>query len=129
MFGKIIEKLFGSKHERDIKRITPIVDEINKIYLTLKDLSDEELRSKTDEFKARIMEEVGEQRKQIEALKEKLKNVGTEEEIDFEKIRLKIEELEKEENRKTEEVLWEIMPEAYAVVKETCRRLDRKSVV
>jgi len=127
MFGKIIEKLFGSKHERDIKRITPIVDEINKIYLTLKDLSDEELRSKTDEFKARIMEEVGEQRKQIEALKEKLKNVGTEEEIDFEKIRLKIEELEKEENRKTEEVLWEIMPEAYAVVKETCRRLLGKS--
>jgi len=127
MLGNVLEKVFGSKHEKDIKRLTPVVEEINRIYETLKDLTDDELRSKTDEFKARIQGHIGETRQQIEDLREKLKSPEHDENIDYLELRQTIENLEKEEHKMTEEVLWDILPEAFAVVKETCRRLLGKS--
>lgn len=51
---KLLEKIFGSYSAKEIKRITPIVDKIEEIEETLKDLSDEELRGKTEEFKKRL---------------------------------------------------------------------------
>ncbi len=123
MFSKLLETIFGSKHTRDVKRITPIVEEVNRIYDTLRDLSDEALRSKTDEFKRKIQERIGELQIKIQSLKEKLQGVGTDENIDFDAVRQEIEQLEKEEFEVTEEVLLDILPEAFAVVKETCRRL------
>lgn len=127
MFDKIAEKIFGNKHQKDIKRITPIVEEINHIYNTLKELSDEELKGKTAEFKTKIRERVGDIQQEIQNLGDKLKSIISDEEIDYDDVRRGIEDLEKEEKEKTEEVLWEILPEAYAVVKETCRRLLEKS--
>ena len=50
------KKLFGSKHEKDVKRLTPVVDEITALLPALAELSDEQLRGKTDEFRARIQE-------------------------------------------------------------------------
>jgi len=85
LIGKLIGRVFGSKYERDVKRYTPIVEEINRIYHTLADLSEEELRAKTEEFKACIAE------RQADG-----------------------EELEK--------ILDDLLPQAYAVVKEACRR-------
>ena len=58
--ANILTRMFGTKHERDIKKIIPIVEEINRIYESLSDLSDEELKSKTDEFKKRIKEKTQE---------------------------------------------------------------------
>ncbi len=128
MFNKILEKLFGSKHQRDIQRLTPIVEEINRIFIALQNISDEELKEKTDEFKKRIQEKIGGTQKEIEELKNKLRIVTEGEEVDYEQIRQGIEDLEKEEKEGTEEILWEILPEAYAVVKETCRRFCGKSI-
>lgn len=127
MFDKLIEKIFGSKHQRDIKRLAPIVEEINRVFETLEDLSDEDLKGKTEEFKAKIQERVRNIRQEIEILREKLRAVGFDEEVDYDDVRRRIEDLEKEEHESTEEVLWEILPEAFAVVKETCRRLLGKS--
>jgi len=127
MIEKMIEKIFGSKHQRDIKQMEPIVREINRIYDTLKDISDEELKAKTDEFKAKIQERIKEIQEEIRSLKEKLRAVVFEEGLDYDNIRHDVEELEKEELTATEEVLEEIMPETFAVVKETCRRLLGKS--
>ncbi len=76
--GTALKKVFGTKHQRDIRTLTPLVEEINEIYAGLQSLSDEELRGKTDEFRQRL-------------------NEG--------------------------ETLDDIMTEAFAVVKETCRRL------
>ncbi len=81
MFEKFITKIFGSKHQRDIKKIQPQVEEINRIYPGLSTLSDEQLTAKTEEFKKRLAEG---------------------------------------------ETLDDILPEAYAVVKDTCRRLVGK---
>ncbi|MBN2030263.1 preprotein translocase subunit SecA [bacterium] len=128
MFSKVIEKIFGSKHQRDIQRLTPVVEEINRIFITLQDISDEELKNKTSEFKKRIQEKIGDIQKEIEELNNKLRIVTEGENIDYESIRQQIEDLGKKEKEGTEEVLWEILPEAYAVVKETCRRFCGKSI-
>ena len=125
--SNIINKMFGNKHDRDVNRLVPMVEEINRIAESLHSLSDEELKEKTSVFRSRIQERVGEIQKQLEDLKDRLKAVASDEEIDYEGTRRRIEELEKEEHEKTEAVLNEILPEAFAVVKETCRRLVGKS--
>ncbi len=53
-----LQKIFGSKHDKDVKGILPIVDEINEIYAKLSSLSDEELRAQTDKFRSRIAEQL-----------------------------------------------------------------------
>ena len=127
MITKVIEKIFGSKHQRDIERLKPITEEINRIFESLKNLTDEELRNKTQEFKAKIQERVGSLAQEIQQLRNNLKSVVADKEIDYDDVRRQIKELEKEEKEKTEEVLREMLPEAFAVVKETCRRLLGKS--
>jgi preprotein translocase subunit SecA len=82
MVVNLIARIFGSKHERDIKRIWPLVEEINAEFERLRDLSDEALTAKTDEFRKRLAEG---------------------EELDA------------------------LLPEAFAVVKEVCRRLCGQS--
>ena len=69
----IIKKIFGDKHEKDLKVLWPIVDEINTHYEAIKNLTDDELRNKTKEFKEKIQTHTEETRKQIEELKSKLK--------------------------------------------------------
>ena len=69
----IIKKIFGSKHERDAKKLVPIVEEVNEAFAKLQSLSDDELRHKTEEFRSRIKEEAAEYEKEIDELKEKLK--------------------------------------------------------
>ncbi|HEX9912914.1 MAG TPA: preprotein translocase subunit SecA, partial [candidate division Zixibacteria bacterium] len=100
MSENIITKIFGSKHERDIKKIKPRVEEINPLFEEYESLSDEELKGKTGEFKQRIKEYL-----------EPYQTEGT-----------PAEELKKAE----QEILDQILPEAFAVVKETCRRLVGK---
>jgi len=99
----IISKLFGTKHDRDIKKILPIVEKINQYYDEYQSLSDEELKAKTEEFKARLEEA----RKEVRE---------TEGEIDEETLEDRIYETE-------QDMLDKLLPEAFAVVKDTCRRL------
>src|SRR4051812_18912243 len=70
---KFIEKLFGSKHEKDVKYLLPIVDQINAEYDKLQSLTDEELQAKTAEFRARIKEAVGGIEEEMTQLREELK--------------------------------------------------------
>jgi preprotein translocase subunit SecA len=125
MLSNILKKIFGDKNEKALKDLWPIVDLINQEYEKLKDLSDDELRNKTLEFKSRINEATKELTSQINDLKEQLQSIK-----DADKkheIHDQIDELENELTDKYEEVLDEILPEAYAVVKDTCRRLVGKS--
>jgi preprotein translocase subunit SecA len=133
----LLTKIFGSKHERDIKRIRPIVTQINEIYETLHDLPDSELRAKTDQFKAQIAEATAEVRAELFKLNSFLRGetegisgngvdnpeAEPEPELTTEELREKIVELENQERQIIKETLDAILPEAYAVVKETCRRL------
>jgi len=128
MLGKLAVKLFGNKHEREIKRIKPIVEKINSYYEEFHTLTDGELRAKTDVFKQRIRERTEPFKIKIERLKEELAESFRRDEslARRDAIREEIARLEEEEKKATAEVLDEILPEAYAVVKETCRRLVGK---
>ncbi len=116
---KILTKLFGSKSQRDIKAIKPIVDEILKIYPTIDALSNDELRAKTRELKAIVQGSGDELRKEINNLKDKIESTAIE---NREAIFTKIDKLEKEILERYEEKLNEVLPTAFAIVKSTCRR-------
>jgi len=122
---KFLTKIFGTKHEKDIKRLVPIVNKINEIYEQLCTLSDDELRAKTANLKARIKAHCAETEKALEEEKKKLNNLDlTFDEVQA--IKEEIELLEKQLHEETEEILNELLPEAFAIVKETCRRLVGK---
>ena len=118
---KFFSSLFGSKNEKDVKSLWPIVEEINRQYATLQSLTDDVLRAKTQEFKARIAEAVKETRGGIERIQNDLKSES--DPMKREELFNELESLEKEEYEIIKETLDEILPEAFAVVKETCRRL------
>src|SRR5690606_5106658 len=125
---KFLSKLFGSKSERDIKSIQPIVEKIKGEYSKLTNLSHDELRAKTIEFKSRIQEYL----KDIDAEIAELKSKGDDHAVDIsEKTEIyeKIDKLKKDRDKKLEEVLAEILPEAFAVVKETARRFTENTSI
>ncbi len=115
-----VKKIFGTKYERDIKTYGPIVDEINEIYEDLHDISNDELRNKTLRFRERI----GEYLSDIDAEVEQLEKEADDEENLGQKEALfkEIDQLKEDRDKALEEVLQEILPEAFAVVKETARR-------
>lgn len=121
---KIIKKIFGDKYEKDLKLLWPIVTEINEHYETIKNLTDDELRSKTNEFKEKIKAHTEETRKQIDELRAKLQS---DEDFDRNTAYDELDGLEETLNDQYEEILDLILPEAFAVVKSTCARLVGKS--
>jgi len=120
----IIKKIFGDKHSKDVKELWPIVEEINEEYEKIKDLSDDELRGKTDEFKQRIQDFTAEIRQNIEQLKIRLQS---DEDFDRQTVYDELDKLEEQLNDQYEDILDQILPEAFAVVKSTCQRLVGKS--
>lgn len=120
--------MFGTKHDRDVKAMKPIVAQINKIYETLHTLTDEQLKAKTDEFRNKVKENTAAVENEKLTLTEKLKNevltVGK-----IADINEKVKQLDKQIFELANGTLNEILPEAYAVVKETCRRLTERGYI
>ena len=121
---KLIKKIFGDKHEKDLKVIWPIVSEINDHYETIKNLTDDELINKTKEFREKIQAHTEVTRKNIDELKTRLQS---DEDFDRNAAYDELDDLEEKLNDEYEEILDELLPEAYAVVKSTCKRLVGKS--
>jgi preprotein translocase subunit SecA len=120
----IVKKIFGDKHEKSLKLLWPYVDVINQEYEKLKNLTDDELRAKTEDFKKQINEYTAETRKQIDELKEKLQS---DEDFDRGAVYDELDDLFDKLNDEYEEILNQLLPEAFAVVKSTCERLLGKS--
>jgi preprotein translocase subunit SecA len=122
IINKTLKRFFGTKSDTDMKEVAPYVPLILAEYEKLSKISNDELRARTFDFKNRINEHIAD----IEAELSELTSV-TEENADMEmhekeKQYARIDELKKERNTKIEEILLEILPEAFAVVKETARR-------
>ncbi|TVR85745.1 MAG: preprotein translocase subunit SecA [Saprospirales bacterium] len=118
-------KIFGNKHEKEVRSLMPIVEEINEIGESLVELSHDELRNKTFEFKERINESLSEINEEIDNLQEQ---ADVEEDLEVkEQLFNDIDSLIEERNQELEEVLQEMLPEAFAVVKETARRFVKNS--
>ena len=127
--ANFLSKLFGNKSQRDLKEVRPYLDAALAVYPTIKELSNDELRAKTIEFKERIRQAVAAEEDELASLRHRV-----EEEYDMpveekEQLYKRIDDLEKTSYDKTQEVLNEILPEAFAVVKETARRFAENEEV
>ncbi len=129
MLGFISKIFGGSKSEKDVKKIEPYVAKINEYFTAYQSLDNDELRGKTQEFRARIKEYLSEIDAEIAA-----KNTAADE-LPFndltgkDTIYQEVDKLKKERDKKIEEVLEAILPEAFAVVKETARRFKESPEV
>ncbi|MHA8083269.1 preprotein translocase subunit SecA [Aquirufa sp. A-Brett2-15D] len=126
--SKSVTKIFGTKSERDIKALMPIVENIKIEYAKLASLTDDELRGKTAEFKSRIAASLADIDNQITSLHTSAEET---EDVDAkDRFFQEIDALNIERNSSLEVVLLEILPEAFAVVKETARRFtENKQLV
>ncbi len=118
-----ISKLFGgNKSEKDVKLVEPVVAQINQFFTTYQSISNDQLRAKTTEFKQRIQDHLSEIDQEIARLKVEAENMPAEEMQNRDASYQAIDQLIKDRDKKIEEILKEILPEAFAVVKETARR-------
>jgi preprotein translocase subunit SecA len=126
MLKSALKALLGSPHKREAKKLQPLVDEINEVYEGLASLSDDELKAKTEEFRAYIAEQTAEVKEKIEDLRAQKRK--SEDADEREALSFQINEFEKELLEVIEASLEELLPEAFAVVKDTCRRLMGKEI-
>ena len=117
---KIFKKIFGTKYDRDVKEYSPVVDVINEHFESYKSLTNDQLRNKSLEFKSKIADFLKEIDDEISELNQKA--ADTADVFDKEAIYNEVDALVKERDTELEKVLKEILPEAFAVVKETSRR-------
>jgi len=120
----LFKKIFGDKNTKDVNELIPIAAEINEEFAKLQNLSDDELRNKTAEFKLKLQEETAEIRQKLEELHLQLQK---DEDFDRQAAYDQVDALEESLHEKYEDVLDELLPQAFAVVKETCKRLVGKS--
>ncbi|WP_020568494.1 preprotein translocase subunit SecA [Neolewinella persica] len=123
MFKKVLGKLFGSKQDRDVATYQPVVDEINVVFEGLSSLTNDELRNRTHDLRARINEHLSAIDEQITQL-----NAAAEAEDNFREkdaIYKEVDQLKEQRDKELEVVLKEILPEAFATVKEAARRFSQ----
>jgi len=126
MINNILKRFFGTKSDRDIKEVDPMVVQINEIYEQYHSLSNDELRNKSKELKEKVQQVVTDDQKKIEELKLK---VAEEEIEDQDAVYDEIDNIEKEIDKKFDNILIEILPEAFALIRETAKRLKENEQV
>ncbi|MBQ4519746.1 MAG: preprotein translocase subunit SecA [Bacteroidaceae bacterium] len=125
-FNDFLSKIFGNKSTRDMKEIQPWVEKVKAAYENISKLSNDELRAKTEELKQIIRDSAAKENEQLAKLKAQI------EETDIEKrepLFAQIDKLEKEVLDRYEEALNEVLPDAFAIVKDTARRFTENGEV
>ncbi len=117
MIGKVLAKIFGTQNERDLKRIAPLVEQVNALEPEMQRLTDEQFRMKTDEFRARIKARLQEAEAEISRVSEEIQSAPDDQR------RGEMEELNKRRLQARNQALDEILPEAFAVAREAGRRV------
>ena len=122
ILNKAITSIFGKKSDRDLKEITPLITKILAEYSQLEHISHDQLREKSNEFRKIIDERLAENRTEISDLEREAEGNPDMELSKKEDIYRQVDQLKKEGKKITEEVLLELLPKAFAVMKETARR-------
>jgi preprotein translocase subunit SecA len=127
MLNILSKILGGNKSEKDVKKIEPQVEKINRFFDEYQSLSNDDLRSKTQEFKQRIKEHLKEIDEAIASKKAEADALPEEEMQNRDALYKEADELKKDRDKKIEEALNDILSEAFAVVKETARRFKENT--
>jgi preprotein translocase subunit SecA len=127
MFKSLITKVFGDRHEREARKLQPLVDEINDIAEELKSLPESELQAQTVKLRGIVEERTRDLEEEVAELRDRKRH--TEDATERESLSVAIKETEDRLKQAIEDVLEEILPEAYATVKEACRRLFGTDIV
>ena len=118
-FNKLLKSLFGDKSSRDMKLIQPLVEQVKAVYPEVQKLDNDALRQRTKTLQLQVQNSAQEQKARIEELKATIENTPIDERAD---IFAQIDKIEKEVLEIYEQALNEVMPEVFAIVKETARR-------
>ncbi|MGH7466900.1 MAG: preprotein translocase subunit SecA [Longimicrobiales bacterium] len=121
MLKELISKVFGTRHEREARKLAPQVEEINSFVETLQSLSDEQLRGQTEKLRAIVKGRTVELEQELAELRQAKRK--TEEAEERTRLALDVQSVEQELKTQLQTALNEVLPEAYATVKEACRRL------
>src|SRR5574344_509545 len=125
-FNAVIGMLFGNTATRDMKEIKPWVDKVKAVYPEISKLSNDELRTKTQELRKYMFDSAAEERNKIEELKATIETIELEER---ETVFVQIDKLDKEVLDKYEKALDDVLPEAFAIVKDTARRFNENEEI
>lgn len=120
VINKVLGLFLGNKYERDMKEINPYVEKVHTEYAKIKDLTNDQLRDKTQELKKELHSRIADDENKISSLKEKAED--EEDVYRKEEIYTEIDKIEKNIDSKLESILDELLPVAFAIVKETARR-------
>ncbi|HUP90535.1 MAG TPA: preprotein translocase subunit SecA [Longimicrobiales bacterium] len=121
MLKGLVSKVFGTRHEREARKLAPLVEEINEIVDDLASLSDDELKAQTTKFREILRERTEELEQELAELRQTKRK--TEEAAEREQLTQEIQRTEDALKEAIKDTLDEILPEAFATVKEACRRL------
>lgn len=124
----LLKKLFGSKADRDMKEIKPILDKVLAAYGRIDKLSDDGLRKETDRIKEIIHNKIAADEDRKKSLRAQLEDVSIAVE-QKEALATEVDKLTKKIDEEIEEVLNEVLPDAFAVMKSTARRFKEKEVI
>lgn len=125
-FNEFLSKLFGNKATRDMKEIVPWVEKVKAAYPDINKLSNDELRAKTKELQKFVKDSATDLREKIDELKSKVEETELEQR---EGLFAQIDKLEKEVLDRYEKALDEILPQAFAIVKDTARRFAENAEI
>ena len=125
-FNQILSSIFGNKSTRDMKEIQPWVNKVKAVYPEIQKLDNDALRAKTEELKAYIRNSAAEQRAKVDELKAKVESTELE---DREELFNQIDKLEKEILDLYEKALDDVLPTAFAIVKDTARRFTENEEI
>ncbi|MBS4043567.1 MAG: preprotein translocase subunit SecA [Chitinophagaceae bacterium] len=127
---KLLGKLLGgNKSEKDVNKIKPVVTQINTFFQEYQGLSNDALRNKTQEFKQRIKEHLQEIDALIKEKQDQAEALPSTEIHVKDSIYQEVDKLKKDRDKKIEEILASILPEAFAVVKETANRFKNNTTI
>jgi preprotein translocase subunit SecA len=126
--NNIISKFVGTKAQRDLSEVQPYVDKVKVAYSQIENLTNDQLRERSQELKRKIRNHIQSEKEQIDLLKAKAESDDTAFD-EIEKIYAQVDKLDKEVLKKVEEILSELLPEAFAIIKETAKRFKENEKV
>ncbi|ODT34915.1 MAG: preprotein translocase subunit SecA [Niabella sp. SCN 42-15] len=129
MFGFVTKMFGGSKSEKDAKKLQPTIERVNKFFAEYQSLNNDQLRGKTVEFRQRIKDHLTKIDAEVSELNAKAESLSHNQLIEKDEIYKQVDDLKKDRDKEIEKILEEIMPEAFAVVKETARRFKENTEI